>query len=109
MFIKVAGVTFEGRQETIAKLRGNEPVTLVREPHNTYDKNAIAVWVTAHDGTKYHVGYLPREWARDFAELMSGPPIKAKIAEITGGFETESGDIASRGIVLDVTADGDED
>ena len=40
---KLAGVSFEGRQDVIAGLRADAPLELRREPDNPYDANAIAV------------------------------------------------------------------
>ena len=42
---KVAGVTYEGRQDIIAKLSGAEPCRIVPEPDNKYDPSALAVHV----------------------------------------------------------------
>lgn len=41
-------------------------VTLVAEPANPYDQNAVAVHSSCG-----HVGYLPRDAAPDFAELLA--------------------------------------
>src|SRR5882672_5254648 len=49
LHVKVAGVSFEGRQEHLARLNGREPVRLVPEPKNPYDANAIGVHI-AVDG-----------------------------------------------------------
>jgi len=96
---KVAGVTFEGRQAYIAKLRGNEPCRIVPEPDNKYDPNALAVHV-ACDGTVYHVGYIPKELAAEIAKHLEGEALMVEIAEITGGFETREGDTAALGLRL---------
>lgn len=94
---KVAGVTFEGRQEYIAKLRGNEPCRIVPEPENPYDPNALAVHV-ACEGRVYHVGYVPAIMAALVAPYLEGEALMVKIAEITGGFETRDGDTAALGL-----------
>lgn len=46
ILVKVAGVTFEGRQGIISMLSGKEPVRIVAEPDNKFDKNALAVHVS---------------------------------------------------------------
>jgi hypothetical protein len=94
---KVAGVTFEGRQEHIAKLSGGEPCKIVPEPTNPYDRNALAVHV-AHGGMIYHVGYVPRDIAAVVAVYLDGESLIAKVVEVTGGFETREGDTASLGL-----------
>ncbi|HEV7179947.1 MAG TPA: hypothetical protein VGN11_08750, partial [Candidatus Baltobacteraceae bacterium] len=40
---KLAGVSFEGRQDVIAGLRVGFELDLIRQPDNQYDANAIAV------------------------------------------------------------------
>jgi single-stranded-DNA-specific exonuclease len=83
---KVAGVTYEGRQDIIANLRGNEPCRLEPEPDNPYDPNAIKVIIALPDGTKAHVGYLPRDLAKQVAPELDGEKLMVKIIEITGGY-----------------------
>jgi single-stranded-DNA-specific exonuclease len=103
---KVAGVTYEGRQSIIALLRGDEPCRIVPEPTNAYDPNALAVHIATSDGVK-HVGFIPRELAKQIAPLLEGEAVMVRILEITGGFETGDGEIATYGlrIAIDVPAD----
>jgi hypothetical protein len=101
LHVKVAGVTYEGRQAYLAKLNGKEPVRLIPEPDNPYDPNAIAVHVAA-DGQIYHCGYIPRELAKDIAPLLEGESIDCNIEAITGGFELWNGDTAAYGLRLQV-------
>lgn len=101
LFCKVAGVTFEGRQAYIAKLRSNDPVRIIPEPENPYDPNALAVYV-AHDGAIYHVGFIPRDLAAQIAPHLEGEAVMATIQDITGGFETRDGGTASLGLVIRV-------
>lgn len=96
---KVAGVTFEGRQVYLAKLTGDEPCRIVPEPENKYDPNALAVHVAHKDGI-LHVGYIPKELAAEIAPHLEGEAVMAEIEEITGGFETREGDVASLGLRL---------
>jgi len=42
---------------------GSVTVTLEREAGNEYDANAVRVMVGVRDGTKYHLGYLPKRMA----------------------------------------------
>ena len=64
---KVVGVTFENRQELIAKLQMGDRVWLQREPFNRYDKNAIKV--TRNDGEK--IGYISRHRLADGLALTA--------------------------------------
>lgn len=105
---KVAGVTFEGRQAHIAKLRGGEPCRIVPEPENPYDPNALAVHV-AKDGAVYHVGYVPKELAAQIAPYLEGEALMVEITEVTGGFETYEGDTAALGLRIRIELPGLED
>lgn len=88
---KVAGVSYEGRQDIIATLRGNEPCRIVPEPTNPYDVNALAVHIATADGVR-HVGFVPRAIAAEIAPYLEGESVMADIAEITGGFEINGGE-----------------
>jgi single-stranded-DNA-specific exonuclease len=96
---KVAGVTYEGRQAVIAKLRGDEPCRIQPEPENPYDKNALAVHIATADGVK-HCGFIPRDLAAQIAPYLEGENVMAEIVEITGGFETWDGETAALGLRL---------
>lgn len=99
--VKVSGVTYEGRQEHLAKLEGNEPVRLVPEPTNAYDPNAIAVMI-AVKGDVLHCGYIPKELAAQIAPVMEGESFDCSIEAVTGGFELSNGDFAAYGLRLKV-------
>lgn len=83
VFCQVAGVTFEGRQSTLAVAmdyaNNNQktlPVKLVPEPENKFDSNAVKVMLgTFHDvdGWYYeHVGYIPRSLCADCGKNVMG-------------------------------------
>lgn len=79
---KVVGVTFENRQEVIAKLQMGDRLWLEREPFNAYDVNAIKV--TKNNGEQ--IGYISRHLARSLAPHMDrrGFPIRGKVCLLTG-------------------------
>lgn len=68
---KVAGVTFEGRQDAIKSAKRAEVLDmharfkLRREPDNEYDHNAVAV-----DADGAPIGFLPRDIAAQVAPVM---------------------------------------
>jgi hypothetical protein len=109
MMCKVAGVTFEGRQAFLRELNGGEPAQLRPEPQNSYDPNAVAVYVKSAGGATYHIGYVPRELAKIVAPLLEGETIVGRVFEITGGFTYHNGDLATLGCVIevDIPEDGD--
>ncbi|HYL26372.1 MAG TPA: DEAD/DEAH box helicase, partial [Candidatus Nitrosotalea sp.] len=78
---KIAGVSFEGRQDIIAGLRSGAPLELRRERENPHDKNAIAV----HYGA-LQIGFLKKQLAAHIAPLLdAGARYRARIASLTGG------------------------
>jgi hypothetical protein len=105
---KVAGVTFEGRQDVIARLRGNEPCRIVPEPNNPHDPNALAVHVAVEPGEVKHVGFVPRELAAQVAPHLEGEAIMVRLLEITGGFETRYGETAAYGLRIAIELPDDQ-
>lgn len=80
-FTKVAGVSFEGRQDLLAGLREGDELALVRRPENPHDANAIAVL----RGT-LQVGFLHKGAARRLApKIDAGIGYRAEVASVTGG------------------------
>lgn len=80
-FTKVAGVTHNGIQLILPKLKSGLPLCFVREADNPYDDNAIRVEC---NGRK--IGYLRAELAADLAPIVdNGGAITGTIAKITGG------------------------
>jgi len=63
---RVAGVTFEGRQQLIRNLKIKDKIQLRREPNNTYDKNAIQVVIS----NGLSIGYINRKLAKNIAPIF---------------------------------------
>ncbi len=84
---KIAGVSFEGRQDVVAGLAPGDPLDLVREPENAHDASAIAVRYG-----RLHLGYLNRKMAAKLApNIDAGDRYRATVAHITGGGERHVG------------------
>jgi single-stranded-DNA-specific exonuclease len=82
---KLAGVSFEGRQDVIAGLRAGAVLDLRREPENPYDSNAIAV----HYGN-LQLGFFNKRLAAHIAPLVdAGARYRARVASLTGGTEAK--------------------
>lgn len=96
---KLVGVTFEGRQDIIGTLAGDETIRFRREPDNEYDKNAVAVDVL-REGVVIHddegntgevsewipIGYIARDKNAELAKVLSnGKYASIELKEITGG------------------------
>ena len=80
-FTKVVGVSFEGRQDTVAGLIAGQSLDLKRQPENPVDANAIAVLY----GT-LPVGFLKKEIAKRLAPNMdAGDRYYATVGSVTGG------------------------
>ena len=78
---KLAGVSFEGRQDTIAGLSPGAALELRRQPENAYDPNAIAVF----HGT-LQLGFIKREIAARIApNIDGGERYRAEVTAVTGG------------------------
>jgi single-stranded-DNA-specific exonuclease len=84
---KLVGVSFEGRQDTIAGLRVGTELMLERQPGNQYDANAIAV----HYGA-LQLGFVRKEIAKHLAPMIdSGARYRARVESLTGGGEKNRG------------------
>ncbi len=79
---KVVGVTFEGRQEVVARLQMGDKVWLEMEPDNPYDNNAIKV--CRENGEQ--IGYINRHLAADIVHYFRayGYPVQGKVSMLTG-------------------------
>ena len=78
---KIAGVSFEGRQDVIAGLRAQAPLELRRQPDNPHDCNAIGV----HYGN-LQLGFFNKRLAARLAPLIdAGARYRARVASLTGG------------------------
>lgn len=89
---KVMGVTYGNRQKALEHLLKYDSqsivVSLYRDKANTYDKNAIAVIVSAGNSKGYCIGYLPKALAAFIAPLMdTRKAVTGKFKEIRGQYE----------------------
>jgi single-stranded-DNA-specific exonuclease len=89
---KLAGVSFEGRQDVIAGLHAGAPLDLRRQADNPHDSNAIAV----HYG-QLQLGFFNKRLAAHIAPLIdAGARYGARVASLTGGRST--GEFKHRGV-----------
>jgi HIRAN domain len=80
--VAVAGVTFDGRQAAVQRMRRDDRVCLTRQPDNASDRNAIAV--RSADGAA--LGWLPRVVAEQYAPYMDGGGILyGRVLSVVGG------------------------
>ena len=84
---KLAGVTFEGRQDALERLTAGAPLRLERQPHNEYDANACALFDPHGD----QVGFFNRRLAAALAPAIdAGVAYDVEVTEVTGGEEGRS-------------------
>lgn len=87
---KVTGVTFGSRQNALQKLTeagGTISITLKREPNNSHDKNAVAVYAVASSRQVFFIGYLKKALAFILAPLMDkGEQPQVKSFAVVGGY-----------------------
>ena len=79
---KVVGVSFEGRQEVLARLQMGDRVWLEMEPTNPFDSNAIKVCRSNGE----QIGYLNRHLASSIVPYFRAYrfPVKGKVSLLTG-------------------------
>ncbi len=79
---KLAGVTYDNRQDSISRCHDCDTLELIREPDNPYDSNAIRVMDAGRT-----LGYIPAAQAATLAPYMDAGEEIANcfIDRITGG------------------------
>ncbi|MHB9003620.1 MAG: single-stranded-DNA-specific exonuclease RecJ [Coriobacteriia bacterium] len=98
---KLAGVTFEGRQDVVTRLASGVPLRAARQPENPYDTAAIALYDTRGE----QVGFFNRRLAAVLAPLMdAGIEYDVEVTDVTGG-----GDGRSMGVNVLVSRRGETD
>lgn len=90
-------------EDIILNLTTDQPVTLLREPDNRYDENAIIVMVEADPAA--NIGYVGKEFAAEIAPLLdadlsytatidhfAGPMAPVVLIKIDDGEDAEPGE-----------------
>lgn len=82
-YMKVAGVTFGGRQRTVARLKSGQELVFITEPSNPYDNHAVKVCTTGGE----QIGYVAKEHNYQiFCNLMNKTgSYKVYVSNVTGG------------------------
>ena len=83
IYMKVAGVTFGGRQRTVARLKSGQELVFIPEPSNPYDNHAVNVCTTGGE----QIGYVAKEHNYQiFCNLMNKTgSYKVYVSNVTGG------------------------
>lgn len=97
---KLVGVTFEGRQDIIKTLKGDELLRVRREPDNQYDPGAVAVDVFIDRGEYLGdtlnewrpIGYIAKDKNKDIANTLdAGNDVEISLSSLTGGDDKSYG------------------
>lgn len=92
---KLAGVTFEGRQEAVARLSEGTALRVVCQPDNPFDPNAVALF----DATGDQVGFFNRALAAALApEMDAGAVYEVSVTDVTGREARDEGAARSLGV-----------
>lgn len=87
--LRVAGVTFEGRQGklvTLKKAARGAYLTLRREKNNAHDPNAVAVIAVLPNGTHMKIGYIPKSQNAEIARVLDeGNRTRVRQFSVLGG------------------------
>jgi hypothetical protein len=104
---RVAGVTFEGRQELLKKIKPDTPIRLERDRRNEHDFYAVKV-LAEISGTWEHVGFLPSTMSKRVAKpLDDGLTLKSGVHKLKGGdVENDDGSISELNYGLDIYVEG---
>lgn len=110
---KLVGVTFEGRQDIIKVLTGDEPLRLRREAENEYDPNAVAVDVAfdisdvpnQSELTEWQpIGYIAKDKNADLASYLDqGVDATITLSSKTGGEMQKNGKAKSFGVNVEIS------
>ena len=78
----IAGVKFHQMHLVVDELAVDQSLTLVPEPTNKYDPNAVRIEFDA-GSTSYMLGYVPKKYSADVtAKLEIGQSLRCVITEM---------------------------
>lgn len=77
----IVGMNYIKTEDIVAAMSPGTAVTLVREPQNPHDKNAVAVYVGAQ-----RVGYIPKKQNLVLAKFIDDQPIRSMAFDSGTGF-----------------------
>lgn len=95
---RVAGTTFDGRQDKLRLLDNSTSIKLERDRRNQYDFYAVKV-LAMINGSWEHVGFLPATMSKRIAKsLDTGNFLTCGVHKVKGGMESSSGEILNFGL-----------
>jgi hypothetical protein len=102
---RIAGVTFEGRQELLKAMCQTTEVYLERDRRNKFDFYAVKVMAKLGPGEDSHVGFIPGAMSKLISKsLDNGVNLDTKVSRITGGMENaETGERLHFGLEIKIS------
>ena len=82
MHSKCNGLSFRG-EIPWDQIKVGDRLTLVHEPENPYDSNALKI---IHNRTNFHLGYVPKDSANLLLNEIKATLFRCEVAEVTGGY-----------------------
>ena len=95
--ISVVGLSYRATPATLEKIAMATPLKakLQREPTNAHDENAIMVVLTEKPWPNFHIGYVPREVAKELAPKMDSGEVEiSKVTLLKVDLIDNSGELA---------------
>lgn len=80
---KLAGVSFDNRQDLIKTLVPGDTLILKAEPDNEWDSNAVAVYNISNE----QLGYIKKDTAAKINADVRVGHVKCTVSEVTGGVD----------------------
>ena len=101
---RVAGVTFEGRQDHLAEMGPRTGVKLERDRRNPYDFNAVKV-LARLDSDWVHVGFIPSTMSKLVSKSIdNGVQLSAAVHRLSGGMvDAQTGNSLNFGLEIRIT------
>lgn len=103
---RIAGVTFDGRQEALARILPTTTLKLERDRRNKHDFHAVAVMAQVDPEGKWeHVGFIPRAMSKLISRsLDNGVELVASVHRLSGGMvNEETGEKLHLGLEVKIT------
>lgn len=103
---RVAGVTFEGRQDYLASMDPRTAVKLERDRRNPYDFNAVKVLANMGNNDGWvHVGFIPSTMSKLVSKsLDNGVKLLATVHRLSGGMvDAQTGNSLNFGLEIKIT------
>ena len=110
LIARLAGVTFDSRQQFIEQVSNDTPIRLERDRRNKFDFHAVGVWANIAPDTWVHVGFIPRAMSKLISRsLDNGIELSAVVHRRTGGMlNEETNEVLNYGLEIRMSPPSDK-